>query len=225
MNQPIRKAKSPINQQRPPATDSSTYYHRNQAVFVPEGYLAIGRIITAHSLRGEVRVELHTDFPERFAPDTPILIGTELISTVVEEARPHKNFLLVKFAGIDDRSHAEAMRDQWLFVKEADAVALAADTYWVHEIIGLRVETEAGALLGTVTDVIFTGANEVYVVERVPDETTNAEKTETVEADGKKANLEKKSKELLLPAIADVVRTVDVAQKRMVVHLLPGLDG
>jgi 16S rRNA processing protein RimM len=225
MNQPIRKAKAPINQQRPPATDNSTYYHRNQAVFVPEGYLAIGRIITAHSLRGEVRVELHTDFPERFAPGTPILIGTALISTVVEEARPHKNFLLVKFAGIDDRSQAETLRDQWLFVKEADAVALEADTYWVHEIIGLRVETEEGEFLGTVTDVIFTGANEVYVVERVLDETVSAEEVNADKAGEKKAKLEKKSKELLLPAIAEVVRAVDIAQKRMVVHLLPGLDG
>lgn len=225
MNQPIRKAKSPINQQRPPAADSSTYYHRNQAVFVPEGYLAIGRIITAHSLRGEVRVELHTDFPERFAPGTQILIGAALISTVVEEARPHKNFLLVKFAGIEDRSQAEAMRDQWLFVKEADAVALEADTYWVHEIIGLHVETEEGELLGTVTDVIFTGANEVYVVERVIDETASEEQANREKAGAQKTKLEKKSKELLLPAIAEVVRAVDVAQKRMVVHLLPGLDG
>ncbi len=187
---------------------------------MPEGYLAIGRIITAHSLRGEVRVELHTDFPERFAPGTQILIGAELIKTLVEEARPHKNYLLVKFAGVDDRTQAEALRNEWLFVTEADAVVLEADTYWVHEIIGMTVETESGETLGTVSDVIFTGANDVYVVERASADTAGT--TQELGKEPEKGT--EKSKELLLPAIAEVVRTVDIAQKRMIVHLLPGLD-
>jgi len=202
MNQTTPRTKtSPARRQRP--AGGTTYFHRNEEVFVPDGYLAIGRVITAHSLHGEVRVELFTDFPERFASGTAILVGTELQKTAVEAVRPHKNGLLLKLAGIDDRTHAEALRGIWLFVAEHQAVALEADTYWVHEIIGMTVETESGAVLGTVTDVIFTGANEVYVVEQPAGE--------------------EKKKELLLPAIADVVRSVDVAQKRMVVHLLPGL--
>lgn len=202
MNQSTPKTKAATPHRRRP-TGGTTYYQRNQEVFVPDGYLAIGRVTTAHSLHGEMRVELYTDFPERFAPGTAVFVGTELHKTVVEAARPHKNSLLIKLAGVDDRTQAEALRAVWLFIAEDQAVPLEADTYWVHEIIGMTVITESGDVLGTITDVIFTGANEVYVVEQP----TN----------------EDKKKELLLPAIADVVRTVDVAQKRMVVHLLPGL--
>ena len=91
------------------------------------------------------------------------------------------------------------MRNQWLFVPESEAVELEADSYWVHDIIGLQVQTENGEPLGAVTDVLFTGANEVYVVQ------------------------ESNGNELLLPAIADVVQKVDLAAGAITVRLLPGM--
>lgn len=179
------------------------YLHRNQKVFIPDGYLAIGRIIGAHSLRGEVKIELHTDFPERFAPDTEVLIGQELRELLIVDARPHKQHLLVRFKGVNNRNAVEELSGQWIFVAETDAVQLDEDTYWVHEIVGMAVSTEEGLALGVIDEVIFTGANDVYVVKTPP--TVNH------------------GKDLLIPAIADVVQSVDLANNVMTVRLLPGM--
>jgi 16S rRNA processing protein RimM len=198
MNQP---KKSTTGRRQPAsAPTSQIYYHRNEAVAVPAGHLAIGRITTAHGLRGEVRVELHTDFPERFAPEVTVYIGEALVATTIDYARPHKQQLLVKLVGVDTRNDAEALRGQWLFVPEAEAIDLEPDTYWVHDIVGLFVYTENGEALGVISEVLFTGANEVYVIQRADN-----------------------GAELLIPAIADVVQNVDLAAKRVTVRLLPGL--
>lgn len=183
--------------------NGTTYQHRNERVFVPDGFLAIGRITAPHSLRGEMRVEMHTDFPERFAEGLPVFVGNGLTEMVIEAARPHKQMMLVKLSAVTSRSIAETLRGQWLFVKEEDAVALDEDTFWVHEIIGMTVQTESQEILGVVSDIIFTGANDVYVVEGT-DEQGNP-------------------REILLPAIADVVQRVDTEAQMMTVHLLPGL--
>jgi len=185
------------------AEGTSIYQHRNETVVVPDGYIAIGRVTAAHNLRGEVRVELHTDFPERFAPGVEIFVGSELHENTVETVRPHKMMLLIKLAGIRDRSEAEQLRGQWLFVKEADAITLDDDTFWVHEIIGMKVQTDEGESLGTISDVIFTGANDVYVLQG--------------------NDSEGNPREVLLPAIGDVIKEVNAAEKVMTVHLLPGL--
>ncbi len=182
------------------APASQVYYHRNEAVNIPNGYLAVGRITTAHSLKGEVRVELHTDFPERFVPGMVVYIGETLTKYTVDYARPHKLQLLVKFEGVDTRNAAEALGREWLFIPETDVVDLEEDTYWVHDIIGLQVQTEEGRELGVISEVLFTGANEVYVIKAAESE-----------------------RELLVPAIADVVQQVDLAAKRMTVRLLPGI--
>lgn len=184
----------------PTPPTGQVYYHRNEAVLVPDGYLAIGRIITAHALHGEVRVELHTDFPERFTAGTTIYLGETLTPSTVEQMRPHKNQALIKLADVTTRNDAEALRGQWLFVPEAEATTLDEGAYWVHDIIGMSVQTENGQELGAISDVLFTGANEVYVIGRTDD-----------------------APELLLPAIADVIQRVDLETKRMTVRLLPGM--
>ena len=178
-----------------------TYVHRNQRVRIPDGYMAIGMISSAHGLRGEVKVELHTDFPERFAPSVTVYLGEELDKAVINSARPHQGQLLVQFRGHETRESAEELRGLWVFIPEDEAVALDEDTYFVHDIIGLSVQTSAGRLLGTVSEVLLTGANDVYVVE-TPDEPR---------------------KEILLPAIADVIKQVDLDQGILTVELLPGL--
>ncbi|MDQ3247694.1 MAG: ribosome maturation factor RimM [Chloroflexota bacterium] len=181
----------------------SPYMHRNQPVQVPSGYLAVGLITSLHGIKGELKIELHTDFPERFVPNTLLYIGEALLEKKVVSARPHKNQLLLMLAGVNTREAAEALRGQWLFIAEADAVELEQDSYWVHDIVGMTVQTEEGRRLGTVGEVLFTGANEVYVVQT--DATVNG------------------GKALLLPAIADVVQAVDLVAARITVRLLPGL--
>ncbi len=188
---------------RPPRRKQQVYRIRNQEVVVPDGYMAVGHIVGVHGLRGEVKVELYTDFPERFAPGETLLLGVDLAEVEIVGVRPHKQNLLMYFDGVADRTAAESLRNLWLFVPEADAAELEAGVYWIHDIIGLRVLEESGRELGVITDVLATGANDVYVVRR------NAGQTP--------------AQELLLPAIPDVVRNVDLAQGVMTVHLLPGL--
>ena len=179
------------------------YYMRNQPVVVPAGCIAVGHIIGVHGLRGEVKVELYTDFPQRFAPGVVVLVGEELAEETIEQVREHKTHLLVKFAGIDGRSAAEGMRNLWLFVDEADAAQLEEGAYWIHDIIGLDVFTEQGELVGRITDVLETGSNDVYVVAAAGDFN--------------------RGRDVLLPALDDVVLIVDLERGRMIVHLPDGL--
>lgn len=200
----MNQLNAPQDSQQKNATESGQLYqHRNRTVFVPDGYIAVGRVATAHGLRGEVRVELHTDFPERFQSDLSLFVGEDLSEMEIQFARPHKKMMLVKLAGINNRNAAEALRDKWLFVAEEDAVELEDDTYWVHDIIGMTVQTEEEEVLGVITDVLFTGANDVYII------------------DGR--DVATSPRELLLPAIADVVQRVEPDKQRMTVRLLPGL--
>jgi 16S rRNA processing protein RimM len=186
-----------------PRGRASVYTHRNRTVNVPDGYLAVGYVGGVHGLKGELRVELYTDFPERFAPGIALYAGDDLRGITVLGARPHKGQILLTLENVASREAAEAWRGVWLFVKEDEAVKLDADVYWVHDIIGLEVETTDGQRLGVISDVLFTGANEVYVVQPLP--TVN------------------NGRELLLPAIAEVVQAVNLAANLMVVQLLPGL--
>lgn len=187
--------------------EGQTYTHRNRRVFVPDGYMVVGYIVGVHGLRGEVKVELYTDFPERFAPDEPLYRsdsqGDSLVEMVIEQARPHKNQMLLKFRGVGRREEADALRNIWLFVHEDDAISLEDGLYWVHDIIGLMMQTEDAQELGQVKEVLFTGANDVYVVEPVG--TIN------------------RGQDLLVPAIADVVQSVDLERNIITVRLPPGL--
>lgn len=179
------------------------YRIRNQQVIVPNGYLAVGHIIGVHGLRGELKVELYTDFPERFESGAVLFLGTDLEEVTIGQVRPHKGHLLLTLEGVDDRTAAEALRGQWLFVDEADAAELEEGEFWIHDIIGLRVETEDGAVLGQVVDVLPTGANDVYIVRPAPGVN--------------------RDQEILLPAIADVILAVDVAAGTIQVRLPEGL--
>jgi len=181
----------------------SIYTHRNRQVHIPDGYIAVGLIVGVHGLKGELKVEPHTDFPERFAPGEIFYVGDALHEFHVQKARPHKTNILVIAAGIHNRTQAEDIRGQWLFVPEESVQALDEDTYWIHDIIGLNVQTEEHHLLGVVQDIIFTGANEVYVLKTPPD-----------------VNL---GKDLLIPAIAQVIQKVDLESRAITVTLPPGL--
>jgi len=178
-----------------------TYMHRNRRVRVPAGYMAVGRVIAAHHLHGDVKIELHTDFPDRFAPGALLYLGTDLVEAHVEQARPHQNQMLVRFAGVTDRTQAEELRGLWVFIPDDEAKSLEADTYFIHDIIGLSVQSADGKLIGVVQDVLATGANDVYVI-ATPDEPP---------------------REVLIPAIADVVQRVDLEQGIIIVTPLPGL--
>jgi 16S rRNA processing protein RimM len=166
------------------------------------GYFVIGTIVGAHGIRGEVKVMPMTDYPERFRPGVKVYVGREpdLTLTEIISARPHRDLWLVKLTLTPDRSAAETLRDQYLLVPEAEAMPLAEHENYVHDLIGLPVVTESGEPLGKVAEVLFTPANDVYVVSGPEGE-------------------------ILLPALRSVVLSVDLAARRMVVRVPDGLLG
>jgi 16S rRNA processing protein RimM len=164
--------------------------------------VTVGRIATAHGIRGELAVDPETDNPERFAPGSTLLLVTpkgEVSPRRVVGARPHQDRLLVTLEGVPDRTAAEALRGCRLCVREADLPALPPGRVWRHDLPGMAVVAEDGAALGTVKELLGTGGgNEVLVVE------------------GPRG-------ELLVPFSAAVVRGIDAAARRVVVRLPDGL--
>jgi len=191
---PVPPQKRERRRRQPQPRPTTKNIHRNRAIHVPDGHMAIGRIVGMHGLNGELRVELHTDFPERFASGETVWLGETLVAKILQTAREHKGMMLLTFADVTSRDEAEALRDQWLFIPDAAAMALPEDEYWVHDIIGLAVVDEAGQPVGQVTDVLQTGANDVYII--APVSGVN------------------RDKELLIPAIAEVVQNVDLTGDR-----------
>jgi 16S rRNA processing protein RimM len=162
----------------------------------PPGHVAVGRVATAWSVRGLLKVIPLVDKRQRLAPGRTIhLDGTP---RPIESARWHKGHVYLKLAGIDDRETAFALRDRLLTVPESELEPLPEGQYYRFQLIGLTVTTTAGAALGEVTDVITTGANDVYVLH------------------GDRG-------EVLIPATADVIRQIDLEAGRMLIEEGPGL--
>lgn len=163
-------------------------------------FLIIGRVLKPFGVRGELKVEILTDFPERFASLRQVFLGDDAKSCVVESARRHGNAALIKLAGIDTPEAAAALREQLVYVAREDAVTLPAHQVYLYQLIGLRVLTTAGTPLGELVDVLDTRANDVYIVR-----------------DG--------AREILLPAIPTVIKEINLARGEMRVELMDGLVG
>ncbi len=163
-----------------------------------EPYLAVARVVAPHGIRGEVRCEVITDFPERLKRTERLYRGDSHIPVELERARLEKQGAILKLAGVQTRDEAQALRGQILYVPEAEAVRLPGDSYFWHQILGLRVRSDAGEELGEVAEIMQTGSNDVYVVR-------------------------KDSREILIPAIKDVVQDIDIAAGVMTVHIIEGL--
>ncbi len=163
-------------------------------------YLAIGQVTRAHGLRGELSVTVLTEFPERFKDTDWVYLGNEQEAEAyrLESYRWHKPNILLKLEGIDDRTQADQLRGLLVQVPVEEAVPLPAGSYYLYQLIGLQVVATTGETLGTLTDVIETGANDVYVVRG-------------------------EGKEILLPAIPDVIKSVDLTEGRVVVEVMEGL--
>lgn len=163
--------------------------------------LQVGAITSCHGVRGEVKVFPTTDDAARFKKLKKVWMddNKQLREMEIESVKFFKNMVILKFKGLDNRNDVEILRNAKLLVTRDQAVKLKKDEYFIADLIGLTVVTEEGEELGALTDVLQTGANDVYVVEL------------------------SNKKELLIPAIKDCIKLVDIEQKVMTVHLLPGL--
>ena len=166
-----------------------------------EDLLQVGIITSSHGVRGEVNVYPTTDDPRRFRRLKEVVLdtGKEKMNLEIEGVKFFKQFVILKFKGLDNINDIEKYRQKSLYVTRKNAVRLQRDEYFIADLIGLKVQDEDGKELGTVKDVIETGANDVYEVEM---------------ADGKS---------LLLPAIKQCILNVDVENGTMQVHVLEGL--
>ncbi len=138
-----------------------------------QSYIAIGQIVAPHGIRGEVKVEPLTDFPERFKKGARVFLGQkvdagEVVATEIAAARPHQGRWLVLFGNTKDRNAAEALRDRYVLIPEADAMPLGEHENYAHDLIGLDVVTNDGVALGKLVEILFTPANDVYIVRGSP---------------------------------------------------------
>jgi 16S rRNA processing protein RimM len=168
-----------------------------------ENNFVIGEIVNTQGIKGEVRVIPHTDDITRFELLKSIFILRRgaLEEREITSVRYHKQFVLLKLKGIDDMTTAEGYKGCEIQIPAEEALPCAENEYYVRDLYGMSVYTEDGELLGALSDVLFTGANDVYVIQ--PTNPTQ--------------------KDILLPAIKQCILSVDVAEKKMVVKLLEGL--
>jgi len=163
-------------------------------------FLAVGRIVGVHGVRGELKVEILTEDPNRFALLERVFIGPEAEEPTawpLQGYRLHKGRILLKLTGCDDRNTAETLRGHLVQVPLEEAIPLGEDEYYEHQIIGLGVWTVGGEYLGEIVEIIYTGANDVYVVHGPPP----------------------RRREVLVPAIAQVVLEVDLDAGRLTVDM------
>ena len=166
-----------------------------------ENMLRVGVITSPHGIKGEVKVFPTTDDAKRFKELKKVILdtGKEYIPMEIEHVKFFKNMVILKFKGYDNINEIEKYKSRDLLITRDQAVDLAPDEYFITDLIGLAVVSDQGVELGTLKDVLETGANDVYVVAM------------------------KDGKELMLPAIGACILNVDLEQRRMEVHVLEGL--
>ena len=165
--------------------------------------LKVGKIVNTHSLKGEVKVISSTDFEEeRFKKGNKLLItrGNQLIrEVIVESYRNHKNFLLVKFEGIDSVEEAEKLKNLQIKIDSDEVGELEENEFYFHQIIGCEVFDENDKNLGEIIDILTPGANDVWVIKG------------------------ENGKEILIPYIEDVVKKIDITSKKVNIEVMEGL--
>ena len=164
-------------------------------------YFEIGQIVNHFGIKGMVKVNPFTDDISKFEDLKYVYIQlkNELKKVKIEQVRYNKNQVLLKLEGIDSIEEAEKYRNFYLKTEKESQEDLGEDTYYIVDLIGLDVYSDKNEYLGKIEDVFPTGSNDVYVV---------------------KDNL---GKQILIPAIADVVKEVDLKNKKMIINLIPGL--
>ncbi len=166
-----------------------------------EEYFEIGQIVNTNGLKGVLKIKPFTDDIKEFEDFESIYVQrkNELIEFKIEEVRYVKNMVLLKLQGIDDINEAEKYRNLYIKVNRNVMPKLPEDSYYIVDLLECEVYTEEGELLGKVDDVFNTGSNDVYVVK------------------------DELGKQILLPAIGEVIKNVDISNKKIIVKLMKGL--
>lgn len=162
-------------------------------------FLVVGKLGRPHGVRGEIVMDVYTEFPERLAPGVTVLVGPHYQPLQISKTRPHSRGMLLGFEGYQSREEIAELRNMLVQVRTADRPELPEGDYYHHQLLGLRVIEENGVGIGSITAIINTGANDVYVIQSESGE------------------------EVLIPAIESVVKDIDLENNQVTIHLLPGL--
>lgn len=165
-------------------------------------YFEIGQIVNTSGLKGIVKVNSFSNDIRRFEKLSKVLIekNKKLTEYMIEEVRYSKNQVLIKFRGIDTIEEAETFKNCYIKIKREELEELPEDTYYIIDLIGINVYLENGILVGKIIDVFPTGSNDVYVIKR------------------------EENTDLLIPAIKDVVKIINIKEKKMIINLIEGLE-
>jgi 16S rRNA processing protein RimM len=162
-------------------------------------FVVIGKFRKPHGIKGEICMTVLTDFPELITKGLKIYVGGKYQSYQINNLRWKGEDLLVSLEDMPDRTAVEIFRNILVYVKSDDIPEPQEGEYYLHQLIGMEIITDEGQNLGKLTEVILTGANDVYLVSPP------------------------QGKEILLPAIDEVILDIDMDKKTMLVHILPGL--
>ena len=164
-------------------------------------WVTIGVVVAPFGIRGELKVRSFTDIPDRFVTLEAIYLGPGYALYTIEGVRPYKgaDMQLLKLRGVDDATTAETLRARDICVPLSEIPQLPPDSYYQHDIVGLQVFNLADTLIGVIDDIIATGGNDVYVV-KAPN-----------------------GKQVLIPAIKDVVKQIDLIRHVMYIDPMRGL--
>lgn len=164
-------------------------------------YLEIGQIVNTFGIKGQVKVVPFTNDINRFDELKKVYIVNKSSrkEVEIEDVKYHKNMVLLKFKGFDKIEDVESFRNSYLEIDRQDGKNLEEGEYYIVDLIGLDVVSDEGKNLGKLDDIFNTGSNDIYVVK------------------------DELGKQLLLPAIKEVIKEVDLENKKITVHLLEGL--
>ena len=164
-------------------------------------YLEIGQIVNTFGIKGMVKVKPFTNNIKRFDDLKNVYIKNrkEKKEYQIEEVKYHKNMVLIKFKGIETPEDANLLRESYLLIDISKEEPLEDGNYYIVDMIGIEVYSDKGELLGNLEDIFNTGSNDIYVVK------------------------DNQGKQILLPAISEVIKQIDIEKRKITVHLLPGL--
>mgnify|MGYP005840553637 CR=1 FL=1 len=184
-------------------SSSETHSNNEQPAGSPEGgepaFLVVGKLRKPHGVRGEMTMEVLTDFPERIIVGKTVYLGEEYRPFQVRSQRWHGALMLVAFQEVNDPEQAGEYRNSLVYVRTDEIPPLETGEYYHHQLLGLQVFAESAGRLGEVTDILETGSNDILVV--------------NLAAGG----------EALLPFTDEVILEIDLSRRAIRVRLLPGL--
>ncbi len=164
-------------------------------------YFEIGQIVNTFGIKGMVKIKPFTDDINKFDKLKKIYIKKENTKKEyqIEEVKYHKQMVLMKLKGINTPEEADLLRGSYLIINREDEEPLEEGTYYIVDLLGSEVYTDEDVLLGKLEDIYNTGSNDIYVVK------------------------DELGKQVLLPAISDVIKNIDIKNKKVTVHIVPGL--